>query len=282
MIPDTLNAAETVGRGGLKKTGVERREQFYYGQRVCIKDVANEWNGQTGTVVEFDTVEDKWRLWMDGAESEARGRMVRTSNIEALEEHPESWVKYQIPGDEEVWAYLNTLTQETRWEPPAGLSQDDIPDSLPQNARSFIFHIVHRWTSVTRAFGQICQAASRMRPQGTVALSCGAIMDRDDFVEACLELNLVQNDCPQIAFEIFDGIDLDGHNKVSGDHLLTITDFHQADQKYHSVASGAFGQAQAPIGLLLFWPELVPAVFHRRAAAAAVACGSDQAGLSWQ
>lgn len=268
MIPDTLDAADS---------GIERREQFCYGQRVCIKDAANEWNGQTGTVVEYDAVENRWRLWMDGGPAnEARGRMVRTSNIEPLDEHPENWVKYQIPGDEEVWAYMNTLTQETRWEPPAGLSSDEVPESLPQNARAFVFHIVHRWTSVTRAFGQISQAASRMRPNGTAALSSGAILDQQDFVEACLELNLVQDDCPHIAAEIFDGIDLDGHNRVSGDHMLTVTDFHQADHKYHSVASGAFGQAQAPVGLLLFYPELVPDVFHRRAAAAAVACGSEQ------
>ena len=46
----------------------------------------------------------------------------------------------------------------------------------------------------TRAFGQTSQAASRMRPNGTAALSSGAILDQQDFVEACLELNLVQ-DC---------------------------------------------------------------------------------------
>jgi len=101
MFPDTLDADETAVRRNLTKTGVERRGQFYYGQRVfIIKDAANEWDGQTGTVVEYDTVEDKWRLWMDGGpENEARERMVRTLNIE-----------------------------------PAGLSQDQVvPDSPPQN-----------------------------------------------------------------------------------------------------------------------------------------------------
>merc|ERR1719197_540531 len=110
----------------------------------------------------------------------------------------------------------------------------------------------------------ICQAASQKRPLGTAALTAGASMDRQDFVVACQELNLVEDDSAKRAGSIFDGIDLDG-NHLGGDRLLTVSDFHAADERYHSVASGAFGQAEAPLGLILFWPELVPPTFQRRA-----------------
>lgn len=239
--------------------------QFQYGQRVRIIDTDQPFNGQVGAVVEYDTVEDKWRIFMENdPDGDGIGLMVQTSNLEAVDEYPDNWVKYQIPGEEEVWAYMNTVTKETRWDAPGHAVPSDIPEMLPTEARAFLFHIVHRYSSVTRAYGQICEAAAQQRPYGTASLTSGASMDRADFIASCLELNLVQDDSAKIAGQIFDGIDLDGTN-LHGDRLLTITDFHAADDKYHSVKSGAFGEAHAPIGLILFWPELVPAMFQQRA-----------------
>lgn len=250
MLEDLLELAEADEREDITR-------DFQYGQRVRISDESLELWGQEGAIVEYEPRDDKWRILMD----DGSGKMLRASEMELVDEFPESWVKYQIPGAEARWAYFNKTTNETRWNPPANAA--DIPEMLPQNARAFIFHIVHRWTSVTRAYGQICQAAAATRPRGTAALSAGASLDRQDFVAACQDLELVEESSADIASKIFDGIDLDGGR--TGDKVLTISDFHAADRKYHSVSSGAFGQAEAPLGLLLFWPELVPDLFHHRA-----------------
>lgn len=250
MLDDLLDSAA--------EEGEDRTRDFQYGQRVRIIDEELDLYGEEGSIVEYDAEQDKWRILMD----DGSGKMLRASDIELVDEYPESWVKYQIPGSEAKWAYFNKTTNVTRWNPPANAAE--VPEMLPQNARAFMFHIVHRWTSVTRAYGQLCQAAAELRPRGTAALSAGASLDRQDFVAACQELDLVEDKSADVALGIFDGIDLDGGRRV-GDKVLTINDFHAADRKYHSVSSGAFGQAEAPVGLLLFWPELVPAVFHHRA-----------------
>lgn len=235
----------------------DRANDFHYGQRVRIANEDLKPYGEEGSVVEYSPEHDKWYLLMD----DGSGKLLRTSDIELVDDHPHSWVKYQIPGSEAKWAYFNKVTQQTRWNPPAHAA--DVPEMLPQNARAFFYHIVHRWTSVTRAYGQLCEAAALARPRGTAALSAGASLDRQDFVAACQDLELVEGRSASIAANIFDGIDLDGGR--GGDKVLTITDFHAADLKYHSVSAGAYGQAQPPIGLLLFWPELVPDEFHQRA-----------------
>lgn len=193
--------------------------------------------------------------------------------------HPESWVMYRVPQNEDEWAYFNTKTRATAWDLPDG-AHPYVQEMLPQSSRAFIFYIVGRFGSATRAFTEICKCASHLRPRGVAALTAGAFMDHEDFYEACVGLHLVDSSSwspnPErvLCREIFDGIDLDAHTHGSGkDSLLTITDFQHALEKYYKIVKGAvFEQSddspphpndivigrKTPIALSLFCPELVP------------------------
>lgn len=252
----------------------DRSGTFYHGQRVRIKDAGAKVNNYKGAIMEHDALEDTLAILLDESQKPRGTELVPViingerlvycdaKKVVVLDDHPDSWLRYQVPGDEQKWAYLNSVTRETRWEPPGTATMEEVPRMLPTCARAFMFHVVDQHGSVTRGYGKICECASQMRPHGTACLTSGATMDRQDFVIACLELNLVHDDSAKIAGDIFDGIDLDG-NHLGGDKMLTVADFHEADEAYHSVASGAFGHAEVPLGLLLFFPELVPARFHR-------------------
>jgi len=91
-------------------------------------------------------------------------------------------------------------------------------------------------------------------------LTAGASLDREDFIAACQKLTLVHDGDPDIAARIFDALDIDGKS----DRILTVTDLHAADRRYRSASNGAMGDVQAPLGLLMFMPELVPPTFKER------------------
>jgi len=231
-------------------------DKFHYGQRVRIVDGGTERSKSEGTIVEYELGEDRWCIMMD----DGSGKMVRATNIETIDMHPESWVRYQVPGAEDTCAYHNTKTNETRYELPENADKNNIPQLLPQNAREFIFYIGERWNSLTQAYGEISQVAADLRPRESAALTAGASLDREDFIAACQELTLVQDGDPDIAAYIFDSLDIDGNP----DRILTVSDFHAADRVYRSASNGAMGQVQAPLGLLMFMPELVPPSFKER------------------